>query len=166
MKFILAVVGAVATSLLNLTIAPLLRIGDAQPDFVLIGAVVWTVANGIEGALAWAFIGGLMIDFLSPRPLGSTAFTLLLCVGGALLLAQLTLRFRLLIPVVAVFLFSVVNALLFLVVYGALRGPILAADPLSAVLPAAVYNGIVAAIVGPLTVAVISRRESRERLDW
>lgn len=166
MKFILAAVGAVATSLLNLTIAPLLRIGAAQLDFVLIGAVVWTVAIGIEGGLAWAFIGGLMIDLLSPRPLGSTAFTLLLCVGGALLLARLTLRLRLLIPVVAVVLFSVVNALLFLVVYGALRGPIPAADPLSTVLPAAAYNGIVAAIVGPVAVAVMSRRENRERLDW
>lgn len=166
MKFTLAAVGAIGTSLLNLTIAPLLRTGAAQPDFVLIGAVVWTVAIGIEGGLAWAFIGGLMIDFLSPRPLGSTAFTLLLCVGGALLLARLTLRFRLLVPVVAVVLFSVVNALLFLVVYGTLRGPIPAADPLSAVLPSAAYNGVLAAIVGPLAVAAISRRENRERLDW
>ena len=166
MRFTLAAMGAVATSLLNLTITPFLRIGGAQPDFVLLCAVVWTVAVGFEGGLIWAFIGGLMIDLLSPRPLGLTSFTLLLCVGGAAVVARLSLRLRYVIPVVAVVLFSVVNALLFLMVYGALRAPIPVPDPLAAIVPAAFYNGILAAIVGPLTVAAMSRRENRERPDW
>ena len=166
MSFTLAAVGAVVAALLNLTIAPFLRIDAAQPDFVLISAVVWTVVGGIEGGLIWAFIGGLMIDFLSPRPLGSTAFALLLCVGGAALLARALIRFRYVVPVVAVLVFSVVNALLFLVVYSALRGPVPASDPLAAVIPAAIYDAMLAAIVGPLAVALIARRENRERLDW
>lgn len=166
MSLTLAAVGAVVAALLNLTIAPLLQIGGAQPDFLLICAVVWTVVSGIEGGFIWAFIGGLMIDFLTPRPLGSTAFTLLLCVGGAAIVGRALLRFRYLAPIVAVVVFSVVNALLFLVVYGALRGPIPAADPLSAVLPAAIYDAVLAAIIGPVAVAVLARRDHRERLDW
>jgi rod shape-determining protein MreD len=166
MSLALAAVGAVIAALLNLTIAPYLRIGGAQPDFVLTAAVVWTVVAGIEGGLVWAFIGGLMIDLLAPRPLGSTAFTLLICVGLAALLARALVQFRYAGPIAAVFLCSIVNALLFLVVYGALRGPIPAADPVGMVLPSAVYNTLIAALIGPATIAVMARRQDRERLDW
>lgn len=166
MTLILAAVGAVAAALLNLTIAPFLQVGGAQPDFVLISAVIWTVVAGIEGGLTWAFIGGLMLDFLAPRPLGSTAFTLLVCVGGAALLGRALVQFKYVAPIVAVLLFAVVNALLFLVVYGALRGPIPASDPIAAVLPAAIYDAAIAALIGPLAVALIARRQDRDRLDW
>lgn len=166
MNLILAAVGAVAAALANLTIAPSLRVGGAQPDFVLICAVVWTVVAGIEGGVIWAFIGGLMIDFLAPRPLGSTAFTLLVCVGGATVFARAMLQFKYLVPIVAVLLFAILNAMLFLGVYGALRGPIPTSDPLSAILPAAIYDAVIAAVIGPLALAVIARRQNRERLDW
>ncbi len=166
MGLTLAAIGAVVAALLNLTIAPYLRIGAAQPDFVLICAVVWTVVAGIEGGFIWAFIGGLMIDFLSPRPLGSTAFTLLLCVGGAALLARAMVRFRYIVPIAAVLVCGIANGLLFLAVYGVLRSPIPTPDPLGAIVPTAVYDALLAAIVGPLWVAVIARRENRERLDW
>jgi len=166
MSMTLAAVGAVAAALLNLTIAPFLRIGGAQPDFLLTCAVLWTVVAGLEGGLLWAFIGGLIIDLLSPRPLGSTAFTLLLCVGGAAVLARVFLRFRYVVPIAAVLVFSVVNALLFLVVQGALRSPIPVADPFSLVAPPALYNALLAAAIGPLAVAAATRREHRERLDW
>lgn len=166
MSLTVAAVGAVAAALLNLTIAPYLAVAGAQPDFVLICAVVWTVVAGIEGGLIWAFIGGLMIDFLAPRPLGVTAFTLLICVGGAALLGRPMDRFRLFAPAVAVALFAVVNPMLFLLVYGALRGPIPAPDPVSAVLPGALYDGLLAALIGPVAIAVIARRQDRDRLDW
>ncbi|MEO6349697.1 MAG: rod shape-determining protein MreD [Candidatus Limnocylindrales bacterium] len=166
MSLTVAAVGAVVAALLNLTIAPHLSIGGAQPDFVVVCAVVWTVVAVIEGGLIWAFIGGLMIDFLAPRPLGATAFTLLICVGGAGLLARVLDRFRYVVPIVAVFIFAVVNSLLFFFVYGALRGPIPSPDPLSAVLPGAIYDTVIAAVVGPLAVAVLARRQDRDRLNW
>jgi rod shape-determining protein MreD len=167
MSLLVAAVGAVAAALVDLTIAPYLTVAGVHPDFVLILAIIWTVVNGIEGGLIWAFIGGLMIDFLAPRPLGSTAFTLLVCVGGATLFSRSMGRFRYLMPIVAVFAFSIVYGLLFLVVYGALRGSIPAADPIGSVLPAAVYDVIVAAIIGPLAVTAIARRQpDRDRLDW
>jgi rod shape-determining protein MreD len=167
MSLLVAAVGAVAAALLDLTIAPYLTIGGAQPDFVLTFAVIWTVVAGIEGGLIWAFIGGLMIDFLAPRPLGSTAFTLLVCVGGAAFFSRLMGRSRYLMPILAVFVFSIVNSLLFLVVYGALRGPIPAPDPIGAVIPTAIYNTVIAAIVGPLAVSAMARRQrEHDRLDW
>jgi rod shape-determining protein MreD len=166
MSLAMAAIGAVVAALLNLTLAPMLHVGGAQPDFVLICAVIWTVVAGLEGGLIWAFIGGLMIDFLAPRPLGSTAFTLLVCVGGAALLARASFQFKYLAPIVAVLIFAIVNALLFLVVYGALRGPIPVSDPLAVILPAAIYDAAIAAVIGPVAVAVIARRQDRDRLDW
>ena len=166
MTLTLAAIGAVAAAMLNLTSAPYVQVGGAQPDFLLVCAVVWTVVAGIEGGLIWAFVGGLMIDFLAPRPLGSTAFTLLICVGGAALLGRALVRFRYLVPVVTVFVFAVVNALLFLAIYGALRGPIEVPDALGTVLPAAVYDTVLAALIGPALVALIARRQDRDRLDW
>src|SRR5665213_1924103 len=117
MTLALAAVGAVVMALLELTVVPYFRIGGAQPDLVLVFAVVWTVVAGIEGGIVWAFVGGLMIDFLAPRPLGSTAFTLLITVGGAALLARALDRARYIAPIIAVLIFAIVNSLLLLVVY-------------------------------------------------
>ena len=166
MSLTLAAVGAVVAALLNLTIAPYLQLNGAQPDFVLICAVVWTVVAGLEGGLIWAFIGGLMIDFLAPRPLGSTAFTLLICVGGAALMARAMIQFKYIVPILAVLLFSGLNGFLFLLVYGALRGPIPTADPLSLIVPAALYDAAIATFIGPAAVALMTRRQDRERLGW
>jgi hypothetical protein len=107
-----------------------------------------------------------MIDTLAPRPLGMTAFTLLVCVGGAALLAKALEHFRTLAPIVAVFFFAMVNGLLFLAIYGALRGPIAAGSPIAAVVPGALYDTALAAIAGPLAVAVIARRQDRDRSTW
>ncbi len=166
MSLALAAIAAVAVAILELTIAPYLTVAGAQPDLVLTFAVVWTVVAGIEGGLIWAFVGGLMLDFLAPRPLGSTAFTLLICVGGAALLSRAMEHFRYLAPVVAVFVFAVVNSLLFLVIYGALRGPIPAPNALAVVLPAAFYDAAIAACIGPLAVNRSLRQRDRERIDW
>jgi rod shape-determining protein MreD len=167
MSLLVAAVGAVVAALLDLTIAPYLTVAGAHPDFVLICAVIWTVVAGIEGGLIWAFIGGLMIDFLAPRPLGSTAFTLLVCVGGASFFSRLMGRSRYLMPIVAVLVFAIVNGLLFLLVYGALRGPIPAADPIGVVIPGAIYDAVLAAIIGPIAVTATARRQrEHDRIDW
>ena len=127
-------------------------IGDAQPTSSSSFAVIWTVAVGIEGGLVWAFIGGLMIDFLAPRPLGSTAFTLLICRRRApALLAQAACAVPLLVadPRRRRLLSFVYSMTLFLVVYGALRARSRVATRCG-VLPGAIYNTVLAALVGPL----------------
>jgi rod shape-determining protein MreD len=166
MSLTLAAVGAVVAALLQSTIVPYLRIGGAQPDLVLVYAVLVTVVVGIDHGLAAAFLGGLIIDVLAPRPLGSTAFVLLVAVGGAAVLGRLFTRGRALAAIVAVFLMSVVSPLLFLVVYGALRGPIPAPEPLMTVIPDAIYNTVLAALVGPLAVYAHRRYFEQDRIDW
>src|SRR5947207_12387014 len=106
MSLTLAAVGAVVAALFDTTIAPYLQIGGVQPDIVLVMAVIWTVIVGFESGLVWAFLGGLLIDLLAPRPLGSTAFALLLSVGAAAVYARIVIRGRYARPIAAVFLFS------------------------------------------------------------
>jgi rod shape-determining protein MreD len=166
MTLLLAAVGAVVTALIELTVTPYLRIGSAQPHPVLVLAVIVTIAFGLEAGLVWAFVGGLALDVLAQRPLGSTAFALLLCVGGTSVLARSLVQLRPIIPIVAVFLFSLVYSMILLVTYSALENPTPITDPLTTVFPGAVYDAVLAAIIGPLTVAVHDRRVEQERVDW
>lgn len=166
MTLLLAAVGATVTALLELSVGPYLRVATTQPHLVLLVGVVVTIALGLEAGLAWGFVGGLVLDVLAQRPLGSTAFALILCVGGAYLLGRLSARLRPLIPIPATFLLSVLYSMTLFVAFNALRATIPVADPLSAILPGAVYDAILAAAIGPLAVAIHDRRAQDERVDW
>ena len=166
MSLLLAAVGAVVTALIELTVTPYLRIGSAQPHPVLVLAVIITIAVGIEAGQAWAFVGGLALDVLAQRPLGSSAFALLLCVGAASLLARSLPRLRPIVPIVAVFLSSLGYSMILFATFGALGSPPPTADPLTMVIPGAVYDAILGAVIGPLSVAVHDRRVEQERVDW
>jgi rod shape-determining protein MreD len=166
MTLLLAAVGATVAALFELTVGPYLRIGDAQPHLVLVGAVVVTIVVGLEPGLMWAFVGGLGLDVLAQRPLGSTAFALLLCVGGAALLGRVLSRIRPLAPIIATFILSLAYSLMLFTLVGALRAPLPVTDPLGIVFPGAVYDAILATIIGPLAVSVHDRRAQRERVDW
>ena len=166
MTLLLAAVGAVVTALIELSVVPYLRIGDAQPHPVLVLGVILAIAVGVEAGLVWAFVGGLALDVLAQRPLGSTAFALLVCIGGASILARSFARLRPIVPIGAVFVLSLGYSMILFVTFSALGTPLPVADPFGAVLPSAVYDAVLAAIVGPLTIAVHDRRMEQERVDW
>ena len=166
MTLLLAAVGAVVTALLELTVGPYLRVGDAQPHLVLVLAVVVTIAVGLDAGLTFAFVGGLALDVIAQRPLGVSAFALLLCVGGAAVLARSFARLRPIVPVVAVFVLSLGYSMILFLALGALGTPLPISDPLSVVLPGAVYDAILALPIGPLVIAIHARRMDQERVDW
>jgi rod shape-determining protein MreD len=166
MTLLLAAVGAVVTALLELTVGPYLRIGDATPNLVLVFGVVVTIAVGLEAGLVWAFVGGLALDVIAQRPLGSSSFALLLCVGGASVLARSFARLRPITPIGAVFVLSIGYSMILFLAFGALGAPLPVSDPLATVLPSAIYDAVLAAIVGPLVIAVHDRRMDQERVDW
>jgi len=166
MTLLLAAVGAVVTALVELTVVQYLRIGSAQPHPVLILAVIVTIAIGIEAGLVWAFVGGFALDVLALRPLGSTAFALLLCVGATALLSRGLSHLRPVVPIVAVFLASLAYSMILYVLFGALGTPPATSDPLTAIFPSAVYDAVLGVIIGPLTIAVHDRRLEQERVDW
>ncbi|HKG56494.1 MAG TPA: rod shape-determining protein MreD [Candidatus Limnocylindrales bacterium] len=166
MTLVLAAVGAVVAGLLELTVAPHIAVAGVQPHLVLVLGVIWTVAAGLETGLVWAFAGGLLLDVLAPRPLGVSAFALLLSLGAAYVGGRALTRARPLAPIPLVFVLTIVNSLVLLVVLGALSAPISVSDPLRALLPGAVYDTVVAAVLGPLFVSLRDRYAEEERADW
>ncbi|MEO8570756.1 MAG: rod shape-determining protein MreD [Chloroflexota bacterium] len=166
MTLLLAAVGATVMALLELTVGPYFRIGTAQPHLVLVVGIVVTVGIGLEAGLTWAFVGGLVVDVLAERPLGSTAFALLLCMGITAVLGRLFIRLRPFVPVAAAILLSLVYSMILLAAFNALRTPIPAATPIEVLLPGVVFDTVLAALIGPLAISIHDRRTESERLDW
>jgi len=48
----------------------------ARPDLMLVAVLVWAVVRGVDEALVWGFIGGLIVDLLSGGPLGANVLAL------------------------------------------------------------------------------------------
>jgi rod shape-determining protein MreD len=166
MSLLLAAVGATVVALIEATISSYIEVGQAHPHPVLVFGSIWTVALGLDGGLVWAFVGGIALDVLGDRPLGSSAFALLLATGAAATVAHAMSHLRPIAPIVAVLAASAVNTLLLIVLLAALRTPIPIADPVGVVLPGLMYDVVLAAVVGPLVVAVRDRRLEQERVDW
>jgi rod shape-determining protein MreD len=166
MTLLLAAVGATVMALLELTVGPYLRVGSAQPHLVLVVGIVVTVAIGLEAGLVWAFVGGLVLDVLADRPLGSTAFALLICIGATYLLSRFLVRLRPIVPIIATLLLSVVYSMILFVAYNALRATVSVADPITLVTPSAVYDVVIATLIGPLAISIHDRRVETERVDW
>jgi rod shape-determining protein MreD len=166
MQLVIAAALAVVAALAEFTIVPYLKIGDAVLHPVLVFGVVWVIAGRLEAGLAWAFAGGLALDILGQRPLGSSAFSLLIAIGLASIIGGLLGRVRIIAPVVATAIASPVFSMLLLVTTTALTTASLTAGALGSVMPSAVYDTILAAIAGPLTVAIVVRRQNGDRVDW
>ena len=166
MTLLIAAVGATLTALLELTVGPYLSVGTAQPHLVLVVGIVVTAGIGLEAGLVWAFLGGLVVDVLAQRPLGSTAFALLLCVGFTAVLCRFLVRLRPVVPIVATLLLSLPYSMILFMTFNALRTPIPVSDPVAILLPGVVYDVIVAALLGPLAISIHDRRVETERLDW
>jgi rod shape-determining protein MreD len=157
---------AVVTALAEFAIVPYLKVGEATPHPVLVFGVVWAIAGGFEAGLAWAFIGGLALDILGQRPLGSSAFSLLVAIGIASVIGGSMGRVRIAAPVAAAIVASVIYSMLLLASTTALTTAPLTGTSLSSVLPSALYDTVLAALVGPLVIAIVARRHETERADW
>src|SRR5450759_4908577 len=166
MSLLFAAIGATVTALLETTLGPHLTVGNANVHPVLVIGVIWTIAAGIDRGVVWAFVGGLILDILLGRPLGASAFALLIAVGGAALIARPFPRLRSLVPIAAVPILSLVNSMVIYVLTSATQGPGAVTDPLSLFIPGAVYDGVLALLIGPLAVSIHDRRAVVERLEW
>ena len=147
MGLLFAAIGATVAALLEASVVPYIS-GDAAPHPVLIGGVIWTIAAGIDRGITWAFVGGLVLDSLLGRPLGGSAFALLVAVGGAALIARPFPRLRLMAPVVAV------------------QPGFSYPDPIGTFVPDALYDALIGMFLGPLAVTLRDRRTVVERADW
>jgi len=163
---LLAVIGATAAALAELSLVPYFRIGDAHPHPVLVFGVIWSITTRLEWGLVWAVAGGVVLDSLASRPLGVSAFALVISVGAAILIARSFIRIRPLAPVIAVPIVSLLYSMIVLALLGAIRPPVSVADPLAAFMPGAAYDAVIGLVFGPLIVSIHDRYRPEERLDW
>jgi len=166
MHLIIAAAFAVVAALAEFTVVPYLKIGDATLHPALVVGVIWAIAGGLEAGLVWALVGGLALDILGPRPLGSSAFALLIAIAIASLIGGALGRVKVIAPVIATAVASPVYSMLLLLATTVLTAAPLSQAALGTVLPSAVYDTIVAAVVGPLVMAIVMRRQGQERMDW
>ena len=166
MHFTIAAAIAVVAALAEFTVVPHLKVGAAVPHPVLVFGVIWAVAGGLEVGLTWAFVGGLALDILGQRPLGTSAFSLLIAIGAASLIGGSMGRVKIAAPVIATFIASLIYSMLLLLSTTALTTAPLSSTALESVIPSAVYDTVLAAIVGPLVMAVVARRREAERVEW
>ena len=162
---VLAAVGAAIAALMEVTVASRIHLADAQPQIVFVIAILLTLIIGFEEGMTWAFVGGLFVDLLTLRPLGSTVFGLLVVVGLAAAVSPILARIRFASPLVGVIVFTPVFIVLSTVTIGLLRPPPPALR-VSNVAAAMLINVTFGALVAPLFIAVRRRWEQKERLSW
>jgi len=123
---------------------------------------------GLDGGLVWAFLGGLIIDVLLMRPLGLTAFVLLLAVGAAWLVGRVSPRAFYPVVVATAAVTAGLASILTVVLFGVLRGLPAGVEPVSQAVPTALLAGLVAAVIAPIPVIIRRRRfgDETERVDW
>ena len=168
MSLVLAAVGAAVAALIQSSILPFTAAGGAGLDLVLVLAVVWTMTIGLDGGLVWAFLGGLIIDVLLMRPLGLTAFVLLLAVGAAWIVGRVSPRAFYPVVVATTAVTAAIASVLTVVLFGVLRGLPAGIDPLAQAVPTGLLAGLAAALIAPIPVIIRRRRfgDETERVDW
>ena len=168
MSLVLAAVGAAVAALIQSSILPFTAAGGAGLDLVLVLAVVWTMTVGLDGGLVWAFLGGLIIDVLLMRPLGLTAFVLLVAVGASWLVGRISPRAFYPVVVATAAVTAGLASILTVVLFGVLRGLPAGVEPVSQAVPTALLAGLVAAVIAPIPVIIRRRRfgDETERVDW
>ncbi|HET7338777.1 MAG TPA: rod shape-determining protein MreD [Candidatus Dormibacteraeota bacterium] len=77
MKRVAALGVMLALVLVQVTWAPHASIGGAFPNLVLVAVVAITWMRGVRAGLAWACIGGVLLDLTASGPVGPHALALL-----------------------------------------------------------------------------------------
>ena len=163
MTILAAALVALAAALVELSVGPHFGVADAHPHLVLVLGVIATRTIGPQVGLTWAFVGGIAIDVLAGRPLGVTAFALIVVSGAAGLVPPSTFRIRLPAAIALVPLCSALSSALLSAALGILGTPIATPD-LGSLLVATAYDTAVAIIVVPVVILAVDRRSRAGRV--
>ena len=160
-----AAVGAGMAALLESTIVSRYQIVGAQLQMSLVFVIAATIVFGFEEGIAWAFVGGLCLDFFAMRPLGSSVFELLIAVALVMVSEPLLSRSRYAGCVIATLLVTPIFLIVSDITTGLLRS---SAPPLhlTGLVAAGLANAGVAAVLSLLLIGIKRRAENRERVLW
>ena len=77
---------------------PHTSLGTAAPFLPLIAVVCWGILRGPNSGLAWAIISGIMLDQISPSPVGTYTVPLVVAAGVLLIGRRILLSHSLVVP--------------------------------------------------------------------
>jgi rod shape-determining protein MreD len=152
--------------LLQLAWAPRWGLVGGRPELVTLVVVCLAFFEGpLTGAIA-GFAGGLLLDSLSLGPLGVGALSLTLTGAAAGMVERTVFGRSLLTPMVAVAVATAGAHVVELVLLVALGRQLpLTASLLRVILPAAMYNGLLAGLVYPLLARLGQRERGKTRVE-
>ena len=161
-----AVIVAVIAAVLETSVLAELPLLGATINLVLVSAVVATIVLGVVDGLVLAFVGGLIIDMLTPgRPLGAATLAMLLTLGIAIVVARTAGPGRRVVAIGLVLILTAVFHILFALIMVVTAETPFSID-LAVVLISAVLNALIAVPLAALFGVIDRRFGETERTDW
>jgi rod shape-determining protein MreD len=167
MSVLAPAVGAVLAAIIESSVLTHLQVGGIRPDLVFAVAVALAMVLGFRSAMTWAFVGGLALDLLLPgRALGSTALSLVVVTGVALLVARATWPPRLIVAAVTSFVLTIAYQLFLAAVLALTEDVSVSGVALGDVVICGLLNGLATALAVIVVRALDLRFGEPERLAW
>ena len=153
-------------AILQTTLVPNFTIWGVFANLPLLIVVSWSLLRGPREGALWGFISGLMVDLLSGAPFGAATLSLVV-VGFLAGLGEATVfRARIVLPMVLMFLATIVYDLLFLLIVQISGQPVALLESFwRLVLPSALLNAVLTPIFF-LTMRWLYARYGRKEMEW
>jgi len=166
-RFAVLALALLAAAVFQATLGARLAIFTARPDLVLLLVVTYSVSRGGEEGLVGGIMGGLLVDLLSAIPFGTATIAMGL-IGLATGLGEANVyRASLFIPLVAVFLATVVYHSILMLTLQAVGWSV---EWISTLALQTVLGAVLNALLAPIAFGLIRRlspsAEGEERIRW
>jgi rod shape-determining protein MreD len=158
---LLLVVAVVQTSIM-----PYLTIWGVFPDLPLLVVVGWSLLRGSREGVIWGFVAGIAVDLFSGAPFGAATIALIAAGFLAGLGEATVFRTHILLPLVAMFLATIVYDLVFLLIVQISGQTVAWVDSLSRIiLLSAVLNALLTPMIFWI-MRLLYVRFGREEMEW
>lgn len=137
------------------------------PSIVLIAVVNWGILRGADQGMLWAFIGGVMLDFYSGYPFGTSTVALVVVASLVSLGEGTFIRTHALLPLLTVLGATLLYYLIVLFVLQSAQQPVDWVRIMRYIaLPAGVYNAVLNIVGYPLMRRLDARVYPVPRANW
>ncbi len=166
-RIVLLALALLVAAVLQSSLGSRITIFTARPDLVLLLVVTYSVSQGGEEGLIGGLIGGLLVDLLSAIPFGTATISMGL-IGLASGLGEANIyRANLFIPLVAVFVATVVyHSVLMLTLQAAGWNVEWIGTLALQTVPGALFNAILAPLAFVLVKKIAPPTEGEEQMRW
>jgi rod shape-determining protein MreD len=156
----------VVVAVIQATVMPHVALWGVFPDLPLLIVVSWTLLRGAREGMVWGFIAGMAVDLFSGAPFGAATLSLI-AVGFLSGFGEATVfRTHIALPLVTMFLATIVYDLIFLLVIQISGRTVSWLDSLfRVVLPSAVLNALLTPVVFG-AMRLLRTRLGREEMEW